>query len=387
MDRLIVAADPYVFLDEKSGYYYSFATSDIENKAFCIHRSLDLKNWEYVSHALDITHEKIWGKDWFWAPECYYNPNNDHYYLFYSARVKDELAEKYFYDSNYEETCKIGVAVSKNIEGPYVNITNEPMEYSPFDFEYLNIEEAASNTMELTDASLLSKVSKGSYIPAIDVNILFEENRMIMYFSRCCYKNCRYDEEYKRFIEASNVACVELDMAWWFDKEAKSMPKIADSFITYDEQGRRKDKFITLISYQNEPQGWENEHVNDYKTHNKMRKNRRWSEGSTIFKVEDRYCLTYSCNCFEDEDYAVGIAFSNNPIGPFKKYDLNPVIKMNDEVCCTGHGSTLFIDGQLYYFLHARTVVELPRIQCYTKLHISKDSVTCDRIEICQLKD
>ena len=210
------------------------------------------------------------------------------------VELKDELAEKYFYDSNYEETCKIGVAVSKNIEGPYVNITNEPMEYSPFDFEYLNIEEAASNTMELTDASLLSKVSKGSYIPAIDVNILFEENRMIMYFSRCCYKNCRYDEEYKRFIEASNVACVELDMAWWFDKEAKSMPKIADSFITYDEQGRRKDKFITLISYQNEPQGWENEHVNDYKTHNKMRKNRRWSEGSTIFKVEDRYCLTYN---------------------------------------------------------------------------------------------
>ena len=386
----IISADPYVLYDEKQNCYYCYSTNDGKNKAFSIHKSYNLIDWEFVNYALDLSHPNIWGKDWFWAPECYYNPNNNHYYLFYSARVKDDLTLKYFFEDNYEETCKIGIAVSESPEGPFVNITNEPLDYSPYDFDYLHINAISDCVFELKDNKLLADAPKGSYIPAIDANLFFVDNRMILYFSRCCYRNCRYDDEYQCFIESSNVACVELDTEWWFDKDAKTMPKIKEEYITFDENQHRRDKFITLISYQKEAQSWENAHVNDYHLYEKQRRNRRWSEGSTIFQMEingeSKYCITYSCNCYEDGDYAVGIAFADNPFGPFKKYDLNPIIKAYDGgVCSTGHGSIVYHNGEMYYFLHARTCVGQPRILCYTKLIIDNGKVSASDIVVCNL--
>lgn len=386
--KVIVSADPYVLYDQKRECYYCYSTNDALGKAFSIHKSYNLLDWEFVDYALDLNHKNIWGKDWFWAPECYYNSNNGHYYLFYSARVKDELAHKYFADSLYEETCKIGVAVSESPEGPFINITNEPMDFSPYDFDYLDVKH--EKLFELSSSEIVNNASKGNYIPAIDANLFIEDNKMVLYFSRCCYCNCRYDDEFNRFIEASNVACVELDSSWWYDKEAKSMPKIKDEYITYSEDGRRRDKFITLISYQTEPQAWENAHIDDFKKYNGKRKNRRWSEGSTTFKIkfnnQVKYALTYSCNCFEDEDYAVGIAFADSPTGPFKKYSNNPIIKaVVGGVCSTGHGSLIEKENRLLYFLHARRIKEEPRILCMTELVFDESKVESKEIEICNL--
>ncbi len=385
----IIAADPFVLFDEKSGNYYCYSTNDAPNKAFSIHKSKDKINWEFVDFALDLTHENIWGRDWFWAPECYYNPNNKYYYLFYSARVKRELTEEYFIDPLYEEDAKIGVAISKSPEGPFINMSNRPMDFYPFDYEYLNIEALTDEIYELEDDSILQNATKGNYIPCIDANLLILENRIIMYFSRCCYMNCRYDSRFKRFIESSNVACVELNTDWWFDKEAKIEPTITDKYKVLSEDGRRRDRFITLISYQLEPQEWENAHVNDYKIYNAARKNRRWSEGSTTFPViineNEYFALTYSCNCFEDRDYAVGIAFSTNPLGPFKKYPLNPIVKEVEYVCSTGHGSVIFKDEKLYYFLHARTKPGKDRILCLTELIINSKEIVSGDIIVCNL--
>ena len=386
----IIAADPFVLYDNASGYYYCYSTNDMPNKAFAIHKSKDKVNWTYVDHALDLTDEKIWGRDWFWAPECYYNPNNKHYYLFYSARVKRELTEEYFIDPEYEEDAKIGVAISKSPEGPFVNMSNRPMDFLPFDTEYLNIEYLTKEMFEMDNDSILANATKGNYIPCIDANLLIEGNRIIMYFSRCCYMNCRFDNRFKRFIESSNVACVELNTDWWFDPTATIEPSIKDEYKSLDENGRRKDKFITLISYQLEPQEWENGHVNDYFLHNKARKNRRWSEGSTTFKIKyngkECYGLTYSCNCYEDRDYAVGIAFAENPLGPFKKYNGNPIITEKNDVCSLGHGSAVFEGDEFYYFLHGRTVLEEPRVLCYTKIKVSEteEKVHSEEVIVCK---
>lgn len=381
----IIAADPFVLYDSKSNLYYAYSTNDAPNKAFSIHKSKDKINWEFVDYALDLTDERIWGRDWFWAPECYYNPNNGHYYLFYSARLKKELTEKHFIDYNYEEDAKIGVAISKSPEGPFVNMSNQPMDFYPYDFEYSNVELSGKSLFELTDDSILAETTKGNYIPCIDANLLIEEDRIVMYFSRCCYMNCRYDTEYKRFIESSNVACVELKMDWWYDKTASIEPSIKEEYKTF-YQGKRRDRFITLISYQQEPQRWENGHIDDYKLFDGKRKNRRWSEGSTTFPVvfngKRCYGLTYSCNCYEDKDYAVGIAFATNPLGPFKKYTGNPIIVGNDDVCSLGHGSLVVENDEMYYFLHGRTVLENPRVLCFTKINISDDKVTSGEVKV-----
>ena len=70
--KSVIGADPYVLFDKKSGYYYCYATSNTKhNKTFYIYKSKDLINWEFVDYALD-TLKNNWGKDWYWAPECYY---------------------------------------------------------------------------------------------------------------------------------------------------------------------------------------------------------------------------------------------------------------------------------------------------------------------------
>lgn len=390
MNNSVIGADPYILFDEKSNNYYCYATGSSGNKQFFIYKSKDLINWEFVNFALDLNHPKIWGKDWFWAPECYYNPNNDHYYLFYGARVKDELAEKYFYDSKYLETCKIGVAVSKSPEGPFVNISDEPLDYYPYDEDYLAIEDVCDNVFEVKGDALLKDAPKGKHIPIIDVNLLFDENRIYMYFSRCCYMNSRFDEQSQKFIEESHVCGVELDTEWWYDKDASQMPKIKQDYYKFDEKlGIRKDKFITLISYGLESQEWENRHINDYEKYNKSRRNRRWSEGSTTFVIDENnekiYCLTYSCNFFGDQYYGVGIAFSKEPMTGFKKHKENPIIVQSENVYSTGHGSVVYHNNEMYYFLHGREEINNPRILYVTKLKINDNKVTHTELIKCNL--
>ena len=65
--------------------------------------------------------------------------------------------------------------------------------------------------------------------------LLFDENRIYMYLSRCCYMNSRFDEQSQKFIEESHVCGVELDTEWWYDKDASQMPKIKQDYYKFDE--------------------------------------------------------------------------------------------------------------------------------------------------------
>ena len=139
--KRVYGADPFVLFDKKGGAYYCYSTSNSESSnQFYLDKSYDLKEWTRLGYALDCS-KNCWGKDWFWAPECYYNENNGYYYLFYSARVKDELTEEYFNRKDYLESAEIGVAVSKSPEGPFVNISDRPFDFRPYDEEYINIED------------------------------------------------------------------------------------------------------------------------------------------------------------------------------------------------------------------------------------------------------
>ena len=60
----------------------------------------------------------------------------------------------------------------------------------------------------------------------------------------------------------------------------------------------------------------------------------------------------YSANCYATKDYSVGYAVSDNPLGPFKKYKKNPILKSKCmKISGPGHncvtkspdGSKLFI--------------------------------------------
>lgn len=78
------------------------------------------------------------------------------------------------------------------------------------------------------------------------------------------------------------------------------------------------------------------------------------AEGPTVLVHENTYYLIYSANDFRSKDYAVGYATSGSPLGPWKKYEGNPIISRHTVgQNGSGHGD-VFTDknGKMKYVIH-----------------------------------
>lgn len=64
--------------------------------------------------------------------------------------------------------------------------------------------------------------------------------------------------------------------------------------------------------------------------------------------------MTYSGNSYESPFYGVGYATATSPMGPWTKYDKNPILQKPDTLVGVGH-SAMFKDkeGQLRIVFHA----------------------------------
>jgi beta-xylosidase len=80
----------------------------------------------------------------------------------------------------------------------------------------------------------------------------------------------------------------------------------------------------------------------------------RVNEGAFVTKYKDLYYLTYSGNSYESPFYGVGYATATSPMGPWTKYDKNPILQKPDSLVGVGH-SAMFHDkaGQLRIVFHA----------------------------------
>lgn len=112
-----------------------------------------------------------------------------------------------------------------------------------------------------------------------------------------------------------------------------------------------------------------------------------WSvaEGPTVVKQGDLYFLFYSANDFRNPDYAVGVATSRSPLGPWKKFKENPVIDENIGGIGTGHGDVLKTkDEELIYVLHTHNSGRAvrPRRVGAIKLKVSQNSEGNPEIEV-----
>ena len=100
-------------------------------------------------------------------------------------------------------------------------------------------------------------------------------------------------------------------------------------------------------------------------------------EGPFVLKHNGKYYLTYSANHTRCEDYAVGCAVSDNPMGPFTKVSYNPILKKNDAFNGTGHHSfTRSKDGrELICVYHARPLRDTtcPRMTCIDRARFVPD--------------
>ena len=80
------------------------------------------------------------------------------------------------------------------------------------------------------------------------------------------------------------------------------------------------------------------------------------AEGPFVLKHKGLYYLTYSCNHTRCVDYAMGYAVSESPLGPFKRYEGNPILKKNGKLVGVGHHSFMrAADGTLICAYHCHS--------------------------------
>ncbi|WP_205512093.1 glycoside hydrolase family 43 protein [Longitalea arenae] len=296
--------DPYI-LRTSAGKYYMYGTGAGAHNGFVAYSSDDLVNWKREGQVYYGNNKNGWGEHSYWAPEAY--ERNGRYYLFYSAQWKE--------NPNRElEHFKIGVAVADQPTGPFIDLQNKPI----FNPDY----------------------------PIIDANVLFaEDGRTYLYYSRCCYK---HPVESEVATWARNKGWFkEIEESWVYGVEMKP-----------DFSGVIGEPVLLLrppVKMTDPQADWESRSVTSKEV------NRRWTEGSYIFKKDDTYYMMYSANYFGGQNYAVGYATSKSPLGPFTKAANNPVLQKNTAsggiVTGTGHNSvTCAPDGKtMLCVYHGRT--------------------------------
>lgn len=93
--------------------------------------------------------------------------------------------------------------------------------------------------------------------------------------------------------------------------------------------------------------------------HELFRNDQPWEgglvEGVAIFQKNGYFYATYSARgcCEITCDYVTGVARSKSLLGPWEKYDMNPVLKDNENWKCAGHGTVVEKDGELWMLYHA----------------------------------
>ncbi|WP_346320914.1 glycoside hydrolase family 43 protein [Chitinophaga sp. YIM B06452] len=321
--------DPYV-LKVKGGKYYMYGTGGGAKNGFAAYSSADLVNWESIGQVYYAGNSNGWSDStaaWngaYWAPEVYEYKGK--FYMFYSAQWKDNPNKEL-------ENFRIGVAVADNPAGPFTDLSNKPV----FDPGY----------------------------PVIDANVLFDKNgRIYLYYSRCCYKHP---------VE-SEVAAWAKEKGW-FDVVEESW--VYGVELKPDFSGVIGEPVMLLrppVKMDDKQAEWESRSVTSKEI------NRRWTEGSVIFKKGDTYYMMYSANYFGGKNYAVGYATSKSPLGPFTKAANNPVLQKNVEkggvVTGTGHNSITYSpDGkEMLCVYHARTsVTGEQRVVFIDRMKILKD--------------
>ncbi len=298
----VTFGDPFI-LSASDGKYYMYGTGGVE-KGFGAYSSDNLVDWHFEGQVYSGNQPGSWTVKNYWAPEVY--EIDGRYYMFFSADWKEN-------PTNELENFRIGVAVADQPTGPFTEVSDKPL----FDPGY----------------------------PIIDANILQHDGRTYLYYSRCCYKN-PVESEVAEWARVQNLF-QEIEESWVYGVE------ISNDFTTViGEPVLLLQPPSTMADPQTE---WESRSVTSGEV------NRRWTEGSFAFEYNGKIYMMYSANFFGGENYAVGYAVADNPLGPFAKADNNPVLEKNvasgGEVTGTGHNMVFRTkeEGKMYTVYHGRT--------------------------------
>ncbi len=86
-----------------------------------------------------------------------------------------------------------------------------------------------------------------------------------------------------------------------------------------------------------------------------------WNEGGFVVEHDGKYHLMYSANFFTSPYYCIGAAVAKHPMGPYVKYDNNPIMQTSKTISGPGHNSVVKDKNGTYYCVyHAHTDYNKP---------------------------
>lgn len=304
------AADPSILrkptgeVVEYDGKYWLYYTSENGNvRGFEARSTRDFTSWQDEGLVFDA--KGTWARDAFWAPEGY--EIDGKYYLFFSAQNAP-------YPWTQAEKFNIGVAVADSPRGPFQLLKDEPI----FDPGW----------------------------PIIDANLFIDDDGTpYLTFSRCCYQHAVESELAEKSRREKKYDEIEESWAYGIELKKDFSGVVGEPTLLIRPPVKLDDK-------QSE---WESRSVTAGEV------NRRWTEGTALFKLGDTYYIAYSANFFGGDWYAVGYATAKKPLGPYTKAANNPILEKNTQnggtVRGVGHGNIFFSPdrSEAYYVYHART--------------------------------
>lgn len=176
---------------------------------------------------------------------------------------------------------------------------------------------------------------------------------------------------YMAYVANENIAIAESDSPTGPFKQLSKEPLAApvkqiDPFVFIDDDGKKylyhvrltNGNKIFVAEMTDDFSSIKNETLRECITATESWENTNkapWpvAEGPSILKHKGVYYLFYTANDFRNPDYAVGYATSNHPLGPWKKFEGNPIITRNLlGINGTGHGDFFKTKNQYYYVFH-----------------------------------
>lgn len=160
-----------------------------------------------------------------------------------------------------------------------------------------------------------------------------------------------------------------------------------DNSLFIDDNGQA---YISFVRFNNGNNIWIAEMEPDLKTIREstlsfcIKAEARWerdmsivTEGSFIVKHNGLYYMIYSANDYQSQNYGTGYATAQHPLGPWIKYEGNPVFQKPDNLVGVGH-SAIFADkeGNLKMVFHAHNSQREihPRLMYITNVTFSSDT-------------
>ena len=359
------APDPFV-LDNTAvdGWYYLYGTLG----SIITYRSRDLMEWEPVGNALDNLDyagpgqlSEVRRATWeaIWAPEVVYDPDEQLYYMFFSATPDAEkipvgqgvvggtpkyvmmVAVSKYPDRDFQlvdfkdpQSCGEGNLHTYNEEIGVSDGNGGYLDAYPHYYAKYCFFDPADYKVFAVAAGHYDAYAYGGYDDALDPHPYIDAN----------------GDKYLFWVSGTSSSRVfAVKMINWLKPDWSTATHILEhSFYTIEDwKASQNGETVENVPY-------------ELMIHNRI------NEGPQLLEHNGKFYLTYSVNSYEDNSYMVAQAVSDSILGPYRKLTeaeggilISGSTAGSQEVTGTGHHDFVTVGNQLFmvYHRHNDTVI------------------------------